>query len=1208
MKIKSFLSLALMAALVLLPSCEEKEEQLGAASISIAPAEVSLGSEAGASATVELTATRQWTVNNTPSWLTVTPNGGDGSNKAQTITLTAKSNPDIDRDANVTFTIGFSDAVLKVRQAGEAGTVADALLYKNNFDKDDAKNNSGWPYLDQTDCWNNEEGNGKDGVKYEYSGMSVRQSGKLSNDTGGFSLYAGSGRNKLFFGKTSSFAVKGIALGGKTSLALSFGGQRYGADDKDNTYNPEEFKVYVSVDGVKGVEVPVTFASGSAPIGNWDLATAKFAVPAGTESLIVVFKCANLKTEGTGGVYSIDDLQLSVATGGSAIDFTNAVSLGLDQSGNIPDSDEVTDLATIITKPAGSNVTILNATITAVTTRGYVIGKGDNAIYVYKNADPKLAVGDKVSLIGTFKYYWGEYEIVDASEKKTGTATPEYPTPVEINKDFLTRTAASAATDEESTNYSGIWYPKYAHASAVVHKDGNYTQFKVEGYEGYISLSSAPSSMFADATGTSWGEGNEVELLGYYTGWESKNSYHQFIAVSVTGKATYTPVAPAVAGDDVFIAANVAHDQSVTNGSVINNPVTVGDASFSFDGGGNNGKYYDAGSAVRMYKEGSLKIVSGKPIVKIEYLFAPKDNNGTYNPVADDLEKLFKVGTCTFDEAKNILTWTGNATEVTLTYPLESGNYRFQQVGVTYGEDVEKRLAVSPATISVKAEETSAKFTVQSNVAWKIASDSESFVADPASGEGTKEVVVTFPANTSLEKEVTAKLTVSADGVDNAVVTITQAKAIDQNAVTDIKSACWDVASGTSVELFNVVVSAVTYRNYIVTDGTSAIYVYANSASHGRKVGEKLNLTGKTSWYNGLLELTGSKVEKVVSEGNEVPYPTPVELTGSILNNNYEKTENNSPFYAKFTAVTKIDGNYVQFTPEGANHYISLTDLPNAVKETMNAGETVIVYGYYGSWHSKNLFHQFYYVKHEVVGAAVPSLKVAKNAIDVAASATSAAIDITANVAWTASVASGTATLIGANGTTGASVSGSGNGKVSVEFAANEDTENAKTYTVTISGEGVDPVTVTITQAKAVSQSGGGESKTVSVTMLSMAQKYSATTNGTQVGTLELAEGVFMSVNTDGNNGKFYANGEEWRIYQSNNPTVTIKVTSGELVSVKFQYTQSNGGTLVYDGSNVASAQEVKLSGSSASFTTASTTAGATNGQVRIKNVEIVYK
>ena len=126
--------------------------------------------------------------------------------------------------------------------------------------------------------------------------------------------------------------------------------------------------------------------------------------------------------------------------------------------------------------------------------------------------------------------------------------------------------------------------------------------------------------------------------------------------------------------------------------------------------------------------------------------------------------------------------------------------------------------------------------------------------------------------------------------------------------------------------------------------------------------------------------------------------------------------------------------------------------------------------------------------------------------------------------------------------------------------------------------------------------------------MLSMAQKYSATTNGTQVGTLELAEGVFMSVNTDGNNGKFYANGEEWRIYQSNNPTVTIKVTSGELVSVKFQYTQSNGGTLVYDGSNVASAQEVKLSGSSASFTTASTTAGATNGQVRIKNVEIVYK
>ena len=177
-----------------------------------------------------------------------------------------------------------------------------------------------------------------------------------------------------------------------------------------------------------------------------------------------------------------------------------------------------------------------------------------------------------------------------------------------------------------------------------------------------------------------------------------------------------------------------------------------------------------------------------------------------------------------------------------------------------------------------------------------------------------------------------------------------------------------------------------------------------------------------------------------------------------------------------------------------------------------------------------------------------------------------------------------------------------------VGFAANEDTENAKTYTVTISGEGVENVVVTITQAKKV-VSQPGDPVTVSVSMSDMAKKYSATTNGTQVGSLELATGVVMSVNTDGNNGKFYSNGAEWRLYQTNSPIVQITVPeTNQLVSVKFTYTQSNGGTLVdASGANVASDSVVSVSGSTAKFSVASTT-GATNGQVKMTAVTVVYK
>lgn len=1204
MKFSKFLAIAAVAALAMLSSCEEKEEPLGAASISLDPVEVSLTSEAGAHATVDLTATRQWTVNNVPDWLTVTPNTGEGSNKKQTVTLTAKSNPDIDRDANITFTIGFSDAVLKVKQAGEAGSLAESLMYKNDFDKTTfEKPSSGWPYLDQVDHWRNETGNGITNVAYEFSGMSVRNNGQTSDHEK--SLYAGSGKNFLFFGKTATFAVKNIALNGKTDLALSFGGERYTQDDNDNTYNPEEFKVYVSVDGIKGVELVPTFKDGTVPVGTWNLATIKFAVPTGTEAVTVVFKCANLKTTSTGGVYRIDDLQLAASAGGDLLDLSKAENLGLDQSGNIPESDEVTDLATIIAKPAGSSVTILNATVTAVNTRGFIISDGTNSIYVYKGDDPGVKIGDKVSIIGTFKYYFGEYEITEPSFKTTGTATPVYPTPVEIDKDFLTSAVRTAATDEASTGYNGPWYPKYAHVLAKAHidTDGGRTQFLVDGYDGYMSLELAASAMYQDAAGVQWGEGNAVEMTGYYVGWEIDKHYHRFLAISVTGQATYTPIEAAVDGDDVFIAKNVAHDNNVTNGNVLPNPVVMDGCTIGFDGGGNNGKYYDTGAAVRIYKEGAVKISSkSKPIVKIEYLFAPKDDSATYNPVEGDLAKLFTVGEYAWDADKNVLTWTGKAMEVILSYPLTSGNYRFQQIGVTYGEDVEARLSATPVAISVSAEDTTAVFKVQSNTSWTISSDIDAFVADPASGEGDKEIVVKFPKNESTEVQVVAKLTVTATGCDDVVVTITQDKAVDMNQATDLSTITAMVTDGAEVSIIGATVVAVTAKGCVLSDGTNHVYVYKNGAP-GVAIGDIVNVTGKIGSYNKGKQISSPTITKV-STGTPV-YGNITEIT--TQNYTTFSNENKHPVYVTVEATPKKSGNYTNFYIEDDKEpYVEVVNPVSGFYDKIEIGAKYKITGFHTGKASNR--HQVVCVSAEKIGEAAPSLKVEKTAIDVAASATSVTVNVTSNIAWTATLTSGTAELAGADGNTGSSVTGNGDGRFMVGFAANEDTENTKTYTVTLTGEGVENVVVTITQAKKVN-SQPGETVTVSVSMSDMATKYSATTNGTQVGSLELATGVVMSVNTDGNNGKFYSNGAEWRLYQTNSPVVQISIPeSNQLVSVKFTYGQSNGGSLVdAAGSTVASDSVVNVSGSTAKFSVTSTT-GATNGQVKMTAVTVVYK
>ena len=82
---------------------------------------------------------------------------------------------------------------------------------------------------------------------------------------------------------------------------------------------------------------------------------------------------------------------------------------------------------------------------------------------------------------------------------------------------------------------------------------------------------------------------------------------------------------------------------------------------------------------------------------------------------------------------------------------------------------------VTPSTVNVAADATSATFKVDANVEWTIASDNPDFKVSPASGSEAAEITVTFPANETSET-VTAVLTVSSE-LGEKTVTISQASA-----------------------------------------------------------------------------------------------------------------------------------------------------------------------------------------------------------------------------------------------------------------------------------------------------------------------------------------------------------------------------------------------------------------------------------------------
>ena len=298
-------------------------ENAGTPDLSIDTAEMNF-EMAGGDQTLVLSSTRSWKVETDADWVAVSPASGDAV-EAQTVTVSVLENKGLDRTADVKFTIGMISKYLTVNQAGPSGSAEDLIVYGNDFDVEKAaQGTSGWPYLDSNaNLWDNKKGTGSAAVTYEFGGkMSVRTSGKPSSDTAGYSHYAGSGVNKVFFGAaTSILKINNIALGSGSNYTLSYGGQKY-LQSADSNFSFDEMKVYVSNDAQKWVAVTMAFPEGADVDGDWNLATGDITLPDGTSTLNIAFVCT------ASSAYSIDDVLLQVSDkAGQTVDFSAGVAI-----------------------------------------------------------------------------------------------------------------------------------------------------------------------------------------------------------------------------------------------------------------------------------------------------------------------------------------------------------------------------------------------------------------------------------------------------------------------------------------------------------------------------------------------------------------------------------------------------------------------------------------------------------------------------------------------------------------------------------------------------------------------------------------------------------------------------------------------------------------------------------------------------------------
>lgn len=412
-------------------------------------------------------------------------------------------------EANISSKFRLDDITLMTGNGGEEIDLAGGgvvppdpsgdAIYENNFDKTPAeKVDNKWPFLDQTDAWQNASGTGNSTVTYTSANVSVRTSGKLS---GGYD--GASGSNKIFFGSApATFDINTITMpAGKTNYRIIFGGaySQSNGGTYDNIFKPESFHVAVGNGTDWSGNLTYEKIGGSDTTDPyWVQFAVDFTLKEASAQLSIRF------TADLASVFAIDDVQLVEGNGGQEVDLEGGVvppDPGEATAITIPEliaqmtdteapvdanADRYLD-AVVMNDVAGGNYTFNNLILATENAT-----EAGNGITLYgSQVEPStlgLNKGDKVRVtlykgLAKVVNYSGMYEVTGAKEatwckvEKTGTVT-SIPTATIAAADLAKYQGMAVTIANASVAQAGVWASASALSSHTFTADGaNFTVF-----------------------------------------------------------------------------------------------------------------------------------------------------------------------------------------------------------------------------------------------------------------------------------------------------------------------------------------------------------------------------------------------------------------------------------------------------------------------------------------------------------------------------------------------------------------------------------------------------------------------------------------------------------------------------------------------------------------------------------------------------------
>lgn len=495
-------------AVVVFAGCTDDNDDMGAPYLNVTPENLTFDAEGQPAdeynGTFIVETNRPWRaiVEDEQTWVRLSATEGEGD-AAVTVTVPASN---IGQSAKVTFEVYNSYGALIQKDVNVLqGEVKPAtVIYGNNFDKTLAAKdaNNRWPFLDQSDAWQNATGTGIESVTYAYKNMSVRSSQKNS---GGYD--GASGQNKIFFGTApANFDIDNITLpSGETNYRITFGANYSKNNDGtyDNTFKPEYFHVWVG-NGTTWKELKYEKIGGSDETDPyWILFKSDFTLKTALKELSIRFTTTT-GGEAANSAFSIDDLSFTNGNGGQEVDLEGGVvppDPGEATAITIPEliaqmtdteapvdanADRYLD-AVVMNDVAGANYTFNNLILATENAT-----EAGNGITLYgSQVEPStlgLNKGDKVRVtlykgLAKVVNYSGMYEVTGAKEatwckvEKTGTVT-SIPTATIVAADLAKYQGMAVTIANASVAQAGVWASASALSSHTFTADGaNFTVF-----------------------------------------------------------------------------------------------------------------------------------------------------------------------------------------------------------------------------------------------------------------------------------------------------------------------------------------------------------------------------------------------------------------------------------------------------------------------------------------------------------------------------------------------------------------------------------------------------------------------------------------------------------------------------------------------------------------------------------------------------------